>query len=249
MPRCPRRVRARLRFAFRAAALAAALPFGAPDAADARVFQRLGGRLPERLRDAGGTVAYESDVTINGGRGRLTVTGFTQPAGEVARILRRVAGANASTLAAGGTLNTTVNSGGSVTRLLAFSLPTHGRTLVISIEQSENDYRLSRERPERAALAGLPVFADSTPRLFVRDDKTQMSLAVSDTTADADTVHRDIAAQLARQGWSATMPAAPAGAALRVYGRGAEICCVHVSPLQSAAGNAITLLHKQRGIE
>ena len=102
---------------------------------NARVFLRLGAaeRIDERLRQSGGAAAYESEVSINGGRGHLTVTGFAQGADEVGRILRRVTGVDPAALTAGGVLNATLSDDEGVVRLLAFHLAPQGRTLVVTI--------------------------------------------------------------------------------------------------------------------
>lgn len=219
--------------------------------APARVFMRLGPaeRIIESLREAGGTAVYESDVTINGGHGRLTVTGFAQSAHDVARILSRAAGVNTSALTAGGVLNATLEDGGGVVRLLAFHLAPQGRTLVVTIAQSASDYRQSQAHPARAPTGAVPPYPDSAPRLAVSDEKIGISLSVSDTTAAPETVHAAMAAQLKRDGWTPALPDSPAERPLRIYRRRAELCCVHVAPAPGTGGNVITLLHKQQGIE
>lgn len=234
------------------AALLAAVTLTAIAAApaEARVFRRVG-RLAaaETFRTVGGRLAYEADVTINGGNGRLTVAGFSAGMPDVIRQLRHTFNTPDLPMGSSGVIQATMRYDGDVTRLMVFHLGTASKTIAIAIEQSEDEYDTSKRPPERHLQKDMPALPASTPRFFIRDHEALMSLAVADTQASKRTAVAYFETALTRDGWQAAVPESP-GTQMRVFLRGHEVCCVYVAPGSSLASqNTIAVLHKQQRVE
>ena len=204
------------------------------------------------LEGAGGSLAYESTITLNGGKGDLTIVGFEKKIGSVISSLSTLFNIHES-VAPGSTMAfLTAHADGYVLRLIVIQLGHGEQTLVFTIRQTEADYLASTRPPEIHMLKDMPAFPGSDPLFYAVDDKSQAGVELSTTSSDTDAVHTFFAAQLAASGWVSSIPApATAGTqpAMKVYMRDAEVCCVMVDPSESSAKNRITILHKKRGIE
>lgn len=235
------------RISLTACALAIAL---GPAPAPARVFQRLG-RLSaaETFKTAGGTIAYEADVTINGGDGHLTAAGFTTTLREALAGLRRFFNTDEIPLRTSGLVQATLRHDDTVTRLLVFSLGAKGRTMAIAVTQSESEFDRSSRTPDQHLQKGIPAFPGSRPRFFVADEEAGMSLAVTDTPANAGAAHAHFGEALRRDGW-ATLLRDTSRNRLQVYWRNNETCCVFAGPAGGAlSGTIIAVLHKHRRVQ
>jgi hypothetical protein len=235
----PRRRRLR-----RTAALAVLLAVSG--AAVARVFEsRPGSGVSDLLRAAGGREVHAAPVTVNGTAGRLSVLRFDAPLPEVAALLSR-------------TLERPLPASGSMVRFeaefadrgvrgLILRLEPMSVTVVIALEQEPEAFRRAALPPPPEALAGLPAFPASRPRLAVSDPVAGFRLAFSETDASPESVLSRLDDDLRASGWRLAMPGAGASP-LRVYERGAALCCAFVSA-ESAGRSLITLLQRGRGLE
>ena len=221
---------------------------------DARVFQSTGsnGDILSALRSSGGQDAYKSEVTINGGKGRLTVMGFTDAFPDVLRTLRRATGIEELDVETGHHLHAIVSTGKGVVRLLAFRLAENLQTIVVAIEQSRSEFKASERPPGRNMLKAIPSYPDSTPRFYMKDAGRKIGVAVSDTKAAVDAVETHLLVNLRRKGWQPALPPTKgkkSGTSFTVYMKGLDVCCTYIGPSADGNGNVITILHKEQGVE
>ena len=237
----------------RVAAAAFLALLGAVMACQGRVFQRWGAaaRAARTLEEMGGRHAYKSTVTVNAGRGRLSVFSFDTTAAEVvAEMKRRFPGARFAY--DGGDMGyATVAAGGRVLRLLVARPASERRVLVFLLDQSDAEHEASRSPSPEHRLAAVPAFPGSRPAFFVSDEGTRMMLEASQTPASAGEVEAFLRSEMTAAGWEVPLPAGGAAAApaMRAFVRGQEFCCVLVEPAPRAAGTRITVLHKEPAIQ
>ena len=220
----------------------------------ARVFQRTGssGDILTALRSSGGQVAYKSDVTINGGKGQLTVIGFTDAFPEILRILRRATGIDELDVESGHHLHAIVKTGKGVVRLLAFRLAENLQTIVVAVEQSRAEFKASERAPDRNMLKSIPSYPNSTPRFYMKDAGRKISVAVSDTKAGVDAVEAHLLANLTKSGWEPALPPTKgkkSGTSFTIFMKGLDVCCTDIGPSSDGNGNVITILHKKQGVK
>ncbi len=223
------------------------------DRADARVFQRWSAVADARrtLQTAGGRIAYEADIALNGGKGRLCVAAFEENMPSVARRLSQSLGQPIVAGGGGLTVRTVENADG-VLRLVLFALPAYGRTLAVTVSQTAAEAAASARPPERHLLDEVPAYAPSTPRFFCRDEEFQMAVAVAETPDSARTAAASYSAALAAAGWQPVPPVDPRrGGALGVYARGADLCIAFVNERdpRGGGGSIIAVLHKRRSVK
>ena len=234
----------------RALYLVAFLAFVAVTAVQARVFLRWEGRsdVVGNLKRLGGRVSYETQIRINGGDGRLTVVSFDDALDTAApRIRQTLSLPNSANGNANGALHILREKAVTI-RLLLLRMEEAGRTLAIAIEQSNADFEASQAAPSRHQMKALPPYPGSQPIFFAEDSDTRLRVAVSETIAQAETVHSFYDQELRAKGWIPSMPNAPGiDLPLPLYVRRSELCCVAVTPTQSASLQRITLLHKELG--
>ena len=228
-------------------AILVALSCAVSVAAQAKVFQRWDATAQSTIamKAAGGAVAYEADITLNGGKGHLTVFGFNEPVTPLIARLERMFGGEF--IHAGGDLAyATIVSDQAVVKVTMFRLNEHGTTMVFHLEQSRDAAAVSTRRPSRHLLKALPAYPGSTPLFCATDNNTRMSLAVSTAPADADDVQRFYESSLASSGWKPLLPASTApGNRLEMYQKGADLCGVTALPADAPGHVWITLLHKR----
>jgi hypothetical protein len=201
------------------------------------------------MPEAGGRVAYTAPVTLNEGKGVLTVAGFNEGFAEVMRRLRSSLNAPDLPLT-GGFLNTTLRDEEGVLRLLAFHLPAHSRTLVVTVEQSPSEYEASERALTTRPTVAVDPFPDSEPRFYVNDDNRNVSMCVSDTPAAADSVRAYFESRFHGDGWLPVVPASDkATPRLLLYMRGADLGCMYVGPSTDGTHNVITVLHKRQAVK
>jgi putative intracellular protease/amidase len=224
----------------------------APAAAHAKVFWRWNATEDSvrALESSGGKIVYAADVTVNTGRGRLTVLNYDQSLDAVVRMLRR-AFPGAEFAHQGGNLAIVrAASRDRSVRLVAAELGGLGRTVVFDLDQSVADAEASARPPEGAALKDLPPYPAADAVFFAQDDRAAMGALVSRTAAGPETVRRFYDQALRGAGWTAaTSPEGPAASSLQVYLKRERVCCVLVSPAREEGLTLITVLHKERGIE
>jgi len=238
-----------MRKELRRAFFAIALLCAAAMACHGRVFERSStiSDSTTALLTSGGTLAYETSISVNGGKGELAVVGFRKSIGQLVKEFGRIFNTKDIAYTGGsmGYVNATAN--GTVLRMTLLKLGNNVQTLVFKIQQSEADFRAGLQKPNGHMLKDMPVFPGSDPVFYARDDKSNAGLSIAETSADPAAVRGYFASQLSSSGWT---PALPGGPSLLVFNnKKNEICCVFVEPAQTNGKNLITLLHKQQGIE
>lgn len=219
-----------------------------------RVFFRWGSAAQSlhTLEALGGTLAYEAPVTINGGKGQLTVFAFEKPIADVVGELAR-AFAVTGYHYAGGTMGYgSVSANGQTRTLVAIQMGDPLRTIVFHTEQSDADRRRSASPPTGPLLTDIPEFPGSTPVFSASDENAGMSMAISRTQTGEAEVRQTLDMALAGEGWRSAFPSAGATAPaprLRVYLKQQQVCCVLVDASERQGETRITILHKQHGMK
>ena len=226
-----------------------------PAPSQARVFQRSGsgGDILASLNSSGGSVAYKSEVTINGGTGQLTVMGFKSPFPAVLQTLRRATGIQELAAGKGHHLHAIVKTNKGVLRLLAFHLAGNNQTIVVAVEQSRAEFRASERAPRRNVSESLPSsYPNSSARFFMQDAETGTSVAVFDTKATVGAVEAHLVGNLRGKGWNPALPPTSgrkSGTSFTVFMKGLDVCCAYVGPSSEGRGNIITILHKKQNVK
>jgi len=229
--------------------LAALLTLAVGSVVQGRVFVRWKGRndVVGNLKRLGGTVAYESEIRLNGGAGTLTVVGFDDALDAVIPSIHQAFALPGDAPPSDSTLH--ILAGETTTlRLILLRFADPGRTIAIAIEQSNVDFNASRDAPHRHLLKALPPYPGSTPTFYAEDVNTRLSVAVSTASAPAERVRAFFDRELRMQGWIPSLsdsqhpiPEMP------LYHRGSELCCMLVTPAETDSTQRITLLHKTLG--
>jgi len=224
-----------------------ALVVSAAVVAQARVYLRWGSvaQIARTLAASGGTKAYEADVTLNGAKGRLAVFSFKGPLDEVLPTLGQALRGSAFAAAGSTTATATLSADGRTVRLVAVQVDTPQRTLVFSLDQSDEEARASHSAAASGALGGLPAYPGSRALFCAEDERAHTAMVVSLAEADAAAAAEYYRASLAAQGWTAALPKS---AATAVYTRREETCWVIVQPADAGATCRITVLHKSEGL-
>ncbi len=237
-----------------AASVALLLLAGTASLSHARVFWRWGAAADSdrALEAAGGKIAYQADVNVNGGKGRLVVFAFDSLVDDVKRKLGR---AFKTTFAGTGTTMAmaTVRGGGHVIRLIAIQLGDRFQTLVLKFDQTTAEHAKTGDRPKEHLMAELPAFPGSEPAFFAANEDTKMGLAVSDAAGSPDDIQGYYENHLRSEGWQRKFPPdttqGQALSSMRVYQRGPRICCVHAIQSSRTGRTRITLLHKRHEVK
>ena len=209
------------------------------------------------LESAGGKVAYEAPVTINGGKGALVVLGFDRQPQEVARILERTFKLDSLTFGGGSMGFASAASEGVAVRFLFVQSSEVSKTLLFKIEQTAEEFKRSAAPPARHLLEAVPACPQSEPAFFLQDEEAGMSLAVATTRTSPASVMNFYRSQLPRLGWTpalaprsgAPQPPAVNDSPLQVFVRGPEMCTVFVESSGDTGETRITLLHKRQGMK
>jgi hypothetical protein len=218
---------------------------------EARVFYRWGAAAGSNraLQDQGGTLAYQSSVTINGGKGNLDVFSFERSIADTVTLIDATFKTRLD-FSGGSLASGSVSRDGRQIRLILIMLDSRNRTMVFKLDQSEEDAEASRKPAQTDPLPGITPFPGATPALSVEDRDGGYHLTASTAAADPGAIQNFFAAQLAAAGWRDALPAASAGAssaALRIFQKGNELCLVHAQPSGPSRLTRITVLHKRGG--
>jgi hypothetical protein len=220
----------------------------------ARVYWRWGAAADSdrTLEAAGGKMAYQAEVNVNGGRGRVTVFAFDSLVGDVKRELGQAFG---TTFAGSGATMAmaTVKKSGHVIRLIAVQLGDRFQTLVMKFDQTAAEHKKTGDRPKEHLMSEVPAYPGSEPAFYAANDDTKTGLAVSDAAGSPDDVQRYYASHLKSEGWqrqvSTDAPPGQAFSSMRIYQQGPRICCVHAIQSPQTGHTRITLLHKRHEVK
>ncbi len=229
----------------------------------ARVFRRWRGaaRPAHTLETLGGSIAYEADVAVNNGTGRLAVYSFDKPIRAVFRDLRSVFAPETLTYNGGSMGFATLDAEGKHIRLVVIHLPDHRRTLALAVEMDAAMRHESRRPPDRHRLAELPEYPGSVPVFFARDRRGGLAMAIASVQAEPAHVQRHYQSLLTQAGWTQLAPAPETAtrrdtASLVLFAQARRdnplaqnICAVFAEPAPNTPGQTrLTLLHKQPGV-
>lgn len=209
----------------------------APVAVNAKVFWRWGrGAYVQKLQAIGAKQAYESDVTVNGVPGRLSVLAFDGSLVETTDRIVSVIGTN-GVQAGNGLLIGTLpgGSGSAAVNIVAIGL--QQRTLVfhIAMEGTPRD-------PAPWPIQNAPLCPGGHVLFGFENRDTRTRLAVVRTAESATSVRTFYDAHFLGAGWNLLTPRSNS---LAVFMKGGTLCCVLASEETGAgAATRVVVLEK-----
>jgi len=217
-------------------------------ALQARVFTRWKGNsdIVGNLTRLGGSVAYNADITINGGDGHLSVIGFNDPlnntASDICRILNIPTDSSSTPDRLDANTFLYILKGQTKTlRLILLKLPQKDRLLAITIEQTNDEFEKSSHPPSQHQLKEIPAYPGSSPEFYAKNSETKLAIAVSSTTAPAEAINSFYHVTLKSDGWKPYLSDAHGSIPkMTIYQRNTEICCILATSSQK-----LIILRKQ----
>ncbi len=216
-----------------------------------RVFwRRRAATLAERLGSAGRWQSVlQSNVSINGGGGRLEIIGGSGSLDSAMRELRSVAGFEFLEFETNESMGrATARTGDEILRVIALKL--EDQALMFAVVQSPEDFARSLAPPSANDPREPPFYPDSTVRSAISVEATGARLEISAASAGAGSIHAFFDSSFALDGWSRLIPpggAGPPREGLGIFQKGSEICCILVQP--SGTESIIAVLHKRVGVK
>lgn len=226
------------------------LVLGVASLAIARVYQRSPAvsSVDGLAHTLGAYRAYDSEVRINEGAGHVTVLSARGGLDHVVRQIRRSLRLDVDSLRIGDmSARARLERGGHVIRIMILQPRIDVDCLVIILDQSRSDFMASSSAPRAHMLKQVPSYAGSRPTLYMKDQRTSLSLESSVTPAEPTTVHDSLRAALESDGWRPAIQGTESEihtAGLQIYHRGIDICAVFVQRDRRDAESTITILHK-----
>jgi hypothetical protein len=228
----------------------------------ARVYKRstAADQAPRALQGVGGTVAYRTPVTLNRGRGELSLIAFSE---DIDRVMGRLRALfpDARTTHGGGTLALLSIPGEQhAARLVVIQPGVRGSTLVFCLVQRAAEREKSKVPPETFPVSDVPLFPGATLTFCAGQDATRSAVGVASAGTLPHDVRRFYRARMQQEGWVA-IPGRTAGAtqvavdgllerlSLSLFLKRKRVCCVLARPGASAGTTSITLLHKEYGLK
>lgn len=220
--------------AFTAACLLTAL------AADARVFQQVGGRGSTLFRpDVAGRRAYETTMQINGTEAAVSVAALE---GGLAAATRALGG---GVLVCGdGIAAGRLRGSGRQASVLVLTPAREDRAVAVAVEQSDADRLRSRDAANADGATGIPGMPGSVLTCTMRNDDTRTALETRRATVASGEAAAYYDTTLRQTGWACLTPRAVGEGGLQVYVKGPDVCCVNVRPADPRGGCLVTVLRK-----
>jgi len=203
------------------------------------------------LQSAGGTIAYETDIALNGGRGRMTVFRFAETLEEVAATLRKVFNTPNITSGANSTMSVgVIRAAGHVLRLVLVAPLSGQGTVVFQFDQSQAEAGRSRN-PPHDPVPDVPAYPDAETRFHVREDNTKTDFAVFLSNAQPADIVDFYATRLSADGWMQPLPLTagrPGRPGMLLFEKQNALCCVYVAREKSTGQTKIAVMHKEIGL-
>jgi len=230
------------------------LALSATPSLHARVYLRWGAAARSRaaIEHAGGKVAYDAAVTVNGGDGHLTVFSFGFPIGQTLQFLKRAFPSGRFEHKGGNMATGHVQAHGHVLKLILVQPSGVGQTVVMNFEQTEREHKATQRAPAMHRMKNISPFPGSQPTFYAHNEDTDVALETSTTPSDAREVQEFYHGELTRTGWhpalgpNAPLPHGQDG--MTTYVKGGRLCVVHVMRAANANESRIMVLHKRHGV-
>ncbi len=212
-----------------------------------RVFwRRRAVTLSDRL---GGDSTWESllqsDVSINGGHGRLEILGSAGSLDIAMLKLRGAPGIEFIEFEMNKSMSrATARIADGILRVIGLRI--EDKAVLFAVAQSPENFARSMEPPPGLAEREAPFYPDSIVKSFIRVEATGAQLEISAASAGAGSIHDFFDSAFALNGWSRMIPPGETGTGyegVRIFQKGSNICCVLVR--QSGEESLITVLHKR----
>lgn len=217
-------------------------------AANARVFLSWGsaGQADRVFEGKGGTISYKGKMNINGKDGHVTIFRFNDSLPDVMRMIKTSFNTSEFNYA-GGTMGLAAfKSSSLLTKLVAVRL--NDTSLVFKIDQPLDS--ASRGAPTEHLMKEIQPFPSSVPVFYAKDENTNVSLAVSKSTASSGSIREFYRTSMESEGWYNPLPPTETGnEGMVMYIKDNQTACVMVNANDSNGETRITLLHKYQKIK
>jgi hypothetical protein len=216
-------------------------------AAQARVFQRIGGSTLFRA-DGFGRRLYAATFQLNGGEAAVAVTAMEGGVAAVGRALAASAapGATAHFVAGEGAGLGRLEGQGRTAAVLALTPGREDRALVVSVEQSVAERERARHPGLAAGATGIPPLPDSILTCTMRNDDTRTALETRRTAVAPAAAAAYYDATLRGGGWTRLIPGGSPDRGLMVYLKDADVCCVQMG-VPGASGECLVTIVRKPG--
>ena len=220
----------------------------APLISPALVFERWGARSADPVRAimVGEQAAYHTTMELNGAAANMEVFGCE---GSPAQVLEKLIPAyqalgGQAFCVSGEKLGWgIVLLDGRVIRLLVANTGRHNTSTLFRIEQSEEDFARSQQKPTAALPPDVPVYPGSQWTQTIHNDAANSTIATATVGATPNTVLRYYAEEMPRAGWRAGL--GPRDTISGIYLRGREMLVVSANSTGNHGQTVVILLHKR----
>jgi len=221
--------------------------------AQAKVYQIVGAMFDRAVFDAErvGKTVYRTVMQINGGKADVTVVQARDGVEAFGRTLSSAGAAPQARFAGDRSLGLgIVDNGSQSLRLLALAPASPDRALVVAVAQSKQEERDSSASRAAHGIPDVPAYPGGAVTCFMRNADTRTCFETQKVPAASDAAASFYSTALVRNGWSALSPDRTAGgAALRVFAKGRDVCCVLVKASDWSGESVVTLLHKRGAVD
>lgn len=218
----------------------------------ARVFLRWGSSADNAdhiFTTLGGTMAYETELNINGGKGHLTIFHFKQNIHHVVDMLSEIFGIDNFNYSDGTLCTASVISEESSLKLVIISLQNDRETIMFRFKQTNPETITSATTPTTHLMKNLPPFPGSKPLFFAENKDTDMSMAVSESHANPAEISEFFNTHMSTAGWKKALPHPGTQnlyAKMTVYCKSHEISCILACPSNEKGLTQIVMLYKKQ---
>jgi hypothetical protein len=197
------------------------------------------------LQQLGGKTAYTANIKINGGSGKLSVTGFDDLNGSAASNIRQLFELPPTQPAQSPATDIFILKGkNKTTRLVLLHLPKKHKLLAITITQPNSEY-IKSYTPPKYSISDIPPYPASSTRFSAADENAKLQICVSTTTAPPESVASFYNSMLKSAGWLPFL-ADKQGSVTQtsIYQRHNNICFI-MPTITKSGQTSICIVHKQ----
>jgi len=211
--------------------------------AQARVFWRWGTSDRGRavLEAAGGKLAYEADVMLNGGDGRLSVYGFEHSFAQVKTALARAFDEDAFRRRHGSMVLARIPGDRGASTLLLIRTPTGAAAFAF-----EPVADAKQRRPEH--VAGIPPYPGAEPVFSAEDKHASFAFGLAHTAAAPGDVSVFYMRRLRAEGWlPVPVATGPVGErpGMLMFRKQRAVCTVYAARPERRQPTRIAVMHKR----
>ncbi len=213
----------------------------------ARIFQRwkTSENCDAALESVGGKPAYTAPITLNGGKGTLSIYGFNADIRTVTADICRIFNIPYSGIRNDGVIISNITNQQNVINFIIINI--QGSTTVFSFTQSIKDAKKSKQIPVNP-LRDLPAYPGAESVFYAKDDNAKTALFTATAGDNINNILSFYQSELENDGWTCPL-ASPTGnnptGNLLFYTKNNKICAIFASQKPATQKTYITILRKE----